>query len=43
MPAKVLIVEDEDALVTLLTYNLEAGGYDVDVTKSGNDAMVVVA
>ena len=43
MPAKVLIVEDEDALVTLLTYNLEADGYDVVVSKSGNDALVVLA
>ena len=43
MPAKVLIVEDEDALVTLLTYNLEADGYDVVVSKSGNDALVILA
>lgn len=42
MPAKVLIVEDEDALVTLLTYNLEADGYHVVVSKSGNDAMLVL-
>ena len=42
MPAKVLIVEDEDALVTLLSYNLEAGGYNVAVTRSGSDALMVI-
>lgn len=42
MPAKVLIVEDEDALVTLLTYNLETEGYTVVPVRSGNDAMMVV-
>ena len=42
MPAKVLIVEDEEAIVTLLTYNLEAAGFDVAVTKSGADALVVI-
>ncbi len=42
MPAKVLIVEDEDAIVTLLTYNLEAEGYAVVSVKSGDEAMMVV-
>ena len=41
MPAKVMIVEDEDALVTLLSYNLESEGYDVVATKSGSDALVM--
>ena len=40
--AKVMIVEDEDALVTLLTYNLEAEGYEVIATKSGDDAMLLI-
>jgi two-component system phosphate regulon response regulator PhoB len=43
MPAKVLIVEDEDALVTLLTYNLEAEGYAVVHAASGTEAMIVVS
>ena len=42
MPAKVLIVEDEDAIVTLLTYNLEAEGYAVVSVKTGDEAMMVV-
>lgn len=40
--AKILIVEDEDALVTLLTYNLEAEGYEVAATKLGDEALVTV-
>lgn len=42
MAAKILIVEDEEALVTLLTYNLEAAGYDVAVTKLGDEAIDAV-
>jgi two-component system, OmpR family, phosphate regulon response regulator PhoB len=37
-----LIVEDEDPLVTLLTYNLEAEGYEVAATKSGDEAIISV-
>jgi two-component system phosphate regulon response regulator PhoB len=40
--AKILIVEDEDALVTLLTYNLEAAGYEVVTTKTGDDAVLLI-
>ncbi|MEQ1578696.1 MAG: phosphate regulon transcriptional regulator PhoB [Hyphomicrobium sp.] len=40
--AKILIVEDEDALVTLLTYNLEAEGYEVAATKLGDEAILAV-
>lgn len=42
MPAKVLIVEDEESLVTLLSYNLQVEGYSVIHTPSGTDAMMVV-
>ncbi len=42
MPAKILIIEDEEALVTLLAYNLEANGYEVASTRSGEDAIVTV-
>ncbi len=42
MPAKILIIEDEDPLVTLITYNLEASGYQVVAVRSGDDAMMVV-
>ena len=42
MAAKILIVEDEDPLVTLLTYNLEAAGFEVAATRSGDDAIVTV-
>jgi two-component system phosphate regulon response regulator PhoB len=40
MPARVLIVEDEDALTTLLRYNLESEGYDVDAVGRGDDAEI---
>jgi two-component system phosphate regulon response regulator PhoB len=42
MPAKILIVEDEDSLVELLSYNLQSAGYAVVHTASGTDAMMVV-
>ncbi|MGL4496105.1 MAG: phosphate regulon transcriptional regulator PhoB [Beijerinckiaceae bacterium] len=38
MPARILIVEDEAALVTLLTYNLKAEGYAVESVMSGDEA-----
>jgi two-component system, OmpR family, phosphate regulon response regulator PhoB len=40
--AKVMIVEDEAALVTLLTYNLEAEGYNTITASSGEDAMLLI-
>jgi two-component system phosphate regulon response regulator PhoB len=42
MPAKVLIVEDEDSLVTLLSYNLQSEGYIVVHTPSGTDAVMMM-
>jgi two-component system phosphate regulon response regulator PhoB len=38
----ILIVEDEDALATLLQYNLEKEGYAVVVAEDGDEAMVSV-
>src|SRR6202020_439791 len=38
MGANILIVEDEDPLTTLLRYNLEAEGYEVDAVSRGDDA-----
>jgi two-component system, OmpR family, phosphate regulon response regulator PhoB len=38
----ILVVEDEDALATLLQYNLEKEGYDVRVAGDGEEAMVAV-
>jgi two-component system, OmpR family, phosphate regulon response regulator PhoB len=43
MSAKVLIVEDEQPLVALLTYNLEAAGYSVTVETRGDDAEMAIA
>jgi two-component system phosphate regulon response regulator PhoB len=38
MGANILIVEDEEPLTTLLRYNLEAEGYEVDTVGRGDDA-----
>ena len=38
MGANILIVEDEEPLTTLLRYNLEAEGYEVDAVARGDDA-----
>lgn len=36
--AHILIVEDEESLTTLLRYNLEAEGFQVDVAVRGDEA-----
>jgi two-component system phosphate regulon response regulator PhoB len=40
MAARILVVEDEEALTALLRYNLEAEGYDVDTVGRGDEAEV---
>jgi two-component system, OmpR family, phosphate regulon response regulator PhoB len=39
----ILVVEDEDALSTLLQYNLEKDGYDVAVAGDGEEALTLVS
>jgi phosphate regulon transcriptional regulatory protein PhoB len=43
MKPSVLVAEDENALVTLLRYNLEREGYRVLVAKDGEEALLVAA
>lgn len=43
MCAKVLIVEDEEALSRLLEYNLSREGFDVHVVADGDDALIAVS
>lgn len=38
MQPRIMVVEDEEALGTLLSYNLEAEGYDVEVISRGDEA-----
>jgi two-component system phosphate regulon response regulator PhoB len=38
----ILLVEDEDALATLLQYNLEKEGYEVVVAGDGEEALVMI-
>jgi len=42
MPAKILVVEDEEALSTLLAYNLEKEGFTVRNCADGEDAMLMI-
>ena len=42
MKPKILIVEDEAALVTLLRYNLERDGYEVAEAGNGEEALLAV-
>ena len=39
----ILVVEDEDALSTLLQYNLDKEGYDVVVAADGEEALTMVS
>ena len=41
MKPHVLVVEDEDALATLLQYNLEKEGYQVTVAGDGEEALIL--
>lgn len=41
MKPHVLVVEDEDALATLLQYNLEKEGYQVTVAGEGEEALIL--
>ena len=39
MPKKILIVEDEKALATVLNLKLKSAGYDTKVVYNGDDAL----
>ncbi|QQK77266.1 response regulator transcription factor [Salicibibacter cibarius] len=39
MAYKLLVVDDEESIITLLTYNLEKEGYDVDSASDGHTAV----
>jgi two-component system phosphate regulon response regulator PhoB len=43
MNAKVLVVEDEEALALLLQYNLEAEGFRVSLAQRGDEAEVAIS
>ncbi|MDH3228404.1 MAG: phosphate regulon transcriptional regulator PhoB [Alphaproteobacteria bacterium] len=43
MTPRVLVIEDESALATLLTYNLEQAGFSVRVAATGEDALTILA
>lgn len=43
MKPRVLVVEDDRAIVTLLQYNLEKAGYDVAIAMDGEEALIAAA
>lgn len=43
MQPLVLIIEDEDAIVTLLRYNLEREGFQVAVARDGDEGLAALA
>ena len=43
MTARVLVVDDADAIRELIAVNLELEGYDVDQAADGEDALAAVA
>ena len=43
MAARILVIEDDTALVTLLDYNLKAEGYEVAAAPSAEDGKVLLA
>jgi len=42
MSARILVVEDEEALSALLEYNLGKEGFDVHLSADGEDALLIV-
>ncbi len=43
MGARILVVEDEEAISQLLAYNLEREGFRVDIARDGEEGLVAVA
>lgn len=43
MPAKVLVIEDDETIVTLLDYNLKAAGYDVATAPSAEEGELILS
>ncbi len=43
MSRRILVVEDEDALCTLLEYNLEAAGFTSVIVRDGDEALLRLA
>lgn len=43
MPAKILVIEDDETIVTLLDYNLRSAGYDVVLAPSAEEGELVLS
>ena len=42
MSVRILVVEDDPAIVELITYNLEAEGFEIKVAETGEEAQILV-
>ncbi|MEL6280961.1 MAG: response regulator, partial [Pseudomonadota bacterium] len=42
MAARILVVEDEEALCALLEYNLQREGFDVSLSRNGEEALALL-
>lgn len=42
MVQRILVIEDEDALCTLLEYNLEAAGFEPVIVRDGDEALLEI-
>lgn len=38
-PARILVVDDEDSILQFVSYNLEKEGYEVDIARTGDEAL----
>ena len=43
MPARILVIEDDDALTTLVAYNLRASGYEVETAVTAEDGRALLS
>jgi two-component system, OmpR family, phosphate regulon response regulator PhoB len=43
MPAKILIIEDDETIVTMLEYNLKSSGYDVTIASSAEEGELILS
>jgi two-component system, OmpR family, phosphate regulon response regulator PhoB len=43
MPAKILVIEDDETIVTLLEYNLKSSGYDLALASSAEEGELILS
>lgn len=43
MPAKILVIEDDETIVTLMEYNLKSAGYDVAIATTAEEGDLIIS